>query len=167
MKLVFKRLLFLTGLVLASAAFLAAGAEIAALVLNPDLSMLPGAAQVWQTLAPTSFEAALAAAQEHPTLSALMSALSLPGWLVLGVPGLACIVLGRERDGSAESDGEHSLFLFDELATRAREEGYDGSDNDAPTSAFDFQPADEDYALPDAPKDDEKARDFLLGDKDH
>lgn len=151
-----KRLLFFIGIALAVAAFFATGAEIAAYVMDPDLGLLPSAAHVWRTLSPATFEAALA---QWPAFT--LSLLRLPGWLVLGAPGLALIITCRTGDDPSP-EHEQSLFLFDELAKRAREEGYDTPGETADSTALDFVPADQRYARDDVADDLIGDHDFLL-----
>jgi len=151
-----KRLFFLIGIALAGAAFLAAGAEIAAHVLDPKLGLLPSAAEVWRVISPETYEAALIRSPETlgaaPWRSVLGVVLRLPGWLVLGAPGLALIIVCRERDDGPMMEHEHSLFLFDELAKRAREDGFSGGDIQTSDHA-DFEPADKRYARDDVADD--------------
>lgn len=127
-----KRLLFLLGTVLAALGFLAAAAELAAQALDPDITMLPAAHDVWRTVSPTTYQ--LIRPLEG---SAWMIALALPGWLTLGVPGLALMIVFRKREQNDFAEHEHSLFLFDELARQAREQGYDGTADDMRPDSFD------------------------------
>jgi hypothetical protein len=152
---ILKRLLFVVGIVLAGAAFLAAGTEIAAYAMNPDLGLMPGAADVWRTVSPETFAAVLA---QWPAI--VLNGLVLPGWLVLGAPGMALIITCRESSPDASPELEESLFLFDELTKRAREEGYDDAHLDS--TALDFQPADPIYARDDVADDLIGEHDFLL-----
>ena len=165
-----KRLLFLIGIVLTGAAFLATAAEIAANAMDPSLGLIPSAAEVWRAISPQTYEAF--AAPE----SAWLDVLRLPGWLLLGTPGLGLMIVFRERDGSLSREHEESLFLYDELAKHAHEEGYTGTGDDfQPSDYADFVPAEDHYAddvspdegHTDAPTDahedgDEDGRDFLL-----
>lgn len=142
-----KQILFSLGVVLAVAAFLATAGELAARALNPDLPVLPGLDAVWRTLSPDTWEATLVLVEN----TQLLGVLGLPGWLVLGVPGLALIVAFRERgEGPDQDEYEESLFLFDELAKRAREEGYDDLGDDiAPSDHADMDLADARFASDD------------------
>ena len=60
----------------------------------------------------------------------MTTVLLLPAWLILGLPGILMIARFRPRratDLGVSTDPHydpHSMFLFDELAARAREEGY-------------------------------------------
>jgi len=151
-----KRILFLAGIVLAAAAFLATAAELAAHALDPELGFFAGFDAVWRTVSPDTHQAWIAAA---PDL--LRAALQLPGWLVLGAPALVLIILFHER---GEGGDEHSLYLFDELSEQARAEGYtDTGDDIQPSDYADFVPADDHYAREDVADDVMPDRDFLLG----
>jgi len=141
MTAVIKRILFLAGIVLAVAAFLATAMELAARALDPNLSTLPSVAEVWRTLSPESFDG-WAAYRAGTVREALFQ---LPGWLVLGLPGLALIIGFRERDGTVSAEHEQSLFLFDELTRQAREDGYDDNDALSASDHPEFVPADPRY----------------------
>lgn len=167
-----KRILFLLGIVLAVAAFLVTATELAARAIDPNLSTLASVADVWRTVSADSFEA-FAAYRSGAVLEALFK---LPGWLVLGLPGLALIIGFRERDGALSAEHEQSLFLFDELSRQAREDGYDGDDDLSASDHPEFIPADPRYGeddflddLIDAPGDQPPnpgTHDFLLADAD-
>lgn len=142
-----KRILFLIGIVLSTLAFLAAGADLAAQAMNAELSMIPGSGEVWRTLWPDTFQAL-------PAGGVWDILLRLPGWLILGAPGLTLIVVCRERGEGDMVEHEHSLYLFDELARQAHENGFDGQDDDMRPSDFDdWTPADERYAQDDVADD--------------
>lgn len=175
MKAPIKRIFFLSGIALAALAFLATAAEMAAHGMDADLGILPSAADVWRTLSPATFDSALA----HQSIVAWFSdvgILSLPGWLILGAPGFALIIVFHESDEGPISEQDHSLFLFDELAKQAREEGFSDQSDKELLANFDFEPADESYARDDVVTDDDakdeakdeaknEDRDFLLTDK--
>lgn len=136
-----KHIFFLFGIVLAATAFLATAAEMAAHGVDPELALIPSAAEVWHALSPASFEAATA----HQSIVAwLLQAgiLDLPGWLILGAPGLAFIIVFHKKDDVPLSEQDHSLFLFDELAKQAREEGFSDQSDEELLANFDFEPAD-------------------------
>lgn len=166
MKARIKRIFFLSGIVLAALAFLATAAEMAAHGVDTDLGLLPSASDVWRALSPASFEAALG----HQSVVAWLSDVGIldwPGWLILGAPGLIIIIVFHESDDGPISEQDHSLFLFDELAKQAREEGFSDQSDSELLANFDFEPADESYAQDDVSHDAEaknKDRDFLLPD---
>lgn len=160
MKIVIKRALFIIGILLAGGAFVSAGAEIAAHAMDPELGLLPSTMDVWRTVSPETHQAALAMWED----TLVWSALRLPGWLALGVPGLVLIIACHERDDEG-AEHDHSLFLFDELAKRAREDGYGETPEEARASeASDFEPADPSYAQNDIADDLMGEHDFLLDD---
>ena len=171
MKARIKRIFFLFGIVMAALAFLATAAEMAAHGVDGDLGLLPSAADVWRALSLASFEAALS----HQSIVAWLSnagILDLPGWLILGAPGLVLIIVCHESDDGPISEQDHSLFLFDELAKQAREEGFSDQSDSELLANFDFEPADESYAREDASHETDAKneaknaeRDFLLTDK--
>lgn len=164
MKALLHRLLFLLGITLTMGGFVATAAEIAASVVDPSLGLLPGLARVWSVLAPASY----AAFQDLPSAALWLKTLSLPGWLALGVPGLVLIALFRERGDALSSEHEQSLFLFDELTKRAREDGYDNTDADLQTTGqADFVPAEDHYARDDVVDDLRGDHDFLLDSAPH
>jgi hypothetical protein len=75
--------------------------------------------------------------------------LALPVWLIFGLPGGIFLWLGTRRPGGRRDakidELEESLFLFDSLAERAREEGYADDDDDPRfepqfATAFDARP---------------------------
>lgn len=159
MKAFLQRVLFLFGVVLAIAAFLAAGAELAATAMDPALGLLPSADAVWRTLSPASHEAA----RGFAWVALALDTLAVPGWLILGAPGLALIIVCHERDETISAEHEQSLFLFDELAKHAREEGFheSGSEIEAHNHP-DFTPADPHYARDDVVDDLIGEHDFLI-----
>lgn len=60
-----------------------------------------------------------------------VSVLAIPAWLLFGLPGGFLFWLGVRRPAGARQEVdemEESLFLFDSLAERAREEGYTEDD---------------------------------------
>ena len=121
-------------------AFFAACAETAYRGAYRDAGMWVGADEVWAGLAPRTFEAfrAWVVGTLHPAVwhDVLRPALVLPGWLTVGVPGAAFVWAGAARRARDSDAGEHaaSLFLYDALARRAREDGYaDDGDDRAPT----------------------------------
>ena len=139
-----KRALFLLGVMLSTTAFLAAAAEMAAQAMDPDLSWAPGALDVWRTVAPETYESLLV---RHGD-AAWLAVLRLPGWLVLGAPGLALLIAFRKRTTESLREHEESLYLYDELAQRSHEEGYAGSRDDLEPSGYDdVVPAEDHYAL--------------------
>ena len=168
-----KRAAFLLGIVLCAAAFLAAAAEMAASAMDPELGWAPAALDVWKTLSPDTFDGLMAWHGEAGWLGLL----KLPGWLILGAPGIVLLVAFRHRDPGSISEHEEALYLYDELAKRAHEEGFTNTRDDFdPTAYDDVVPAEDHYARDDVlddldptpdpdPEADRPAhnRDFLLG----
>lgn len=113
-----RHVLFLLGIVLSGAAFAAAAFDMAAHGIDASLGALAGADEVWRTVSPETYAAWTAA---WPQL--VIALLALPGWLIFGAPGLALVIFARAKDQGAGNDA-HSLFLFDDLARQAREDGY-------------------------------------------
>ncbi|MCR4376728.1 MAG: hypothetical protein NUV50_01375 [Rhodospirillales bacterium] len=152
-----KRLLFILGIALAGAAFVATGTEIVASALNPDLGRLPSAAELWRAVSPATFEAALA---QWPMI--VSTVLTLPAWLLLGAPGITFIIIGHERDEDAAPEIEQSLYLFDELTRRAREDGFADIDDFSHSTAMDFHPADPQFIRDSVADDLIDGHDYLL-----
>lgn len=137
-----KKILFLLGIALAGGGFLAAAMELSARAMNPELGMLPGALDVWRTVSPDTLLRALG---PNPGGGWRML-LALPGWLVLGAPGFALILAFHPHGEGPSAEDEDSLFLYDELSRRAREDGFVGGDDTAPSHPDDFVPADQSFA---------------------
>ncbi len=114
-----RAILFIFGIVLIAGAFLAAALELAAHAVEPKLSVVSGFGSVLRALAPETLELLL----ERFAWKGWDILLSLPGWLVFGVPGFALLVFARSRnDEAAQQEYEHTLFLFDELSEQASEQ---------------------------------------------
>lgn len=159
-----KRFLFLIGVCCLTLAFLSTGAELAARAMGgaegePGALLMP-LSDVWRAVAPGSFLGLLNS--DHWTV--INQALFLPGWLLFGLPGFGLVIIFHKRDPDAPgAELEESLFLFDELARAAKEEGYTGQADDmAPAHPTDLVPAEEHYAI--NPVDPEllTERDYLL-----
>lgn len=129
------RILFLFGLPLLIAAFLAGAAELAAVGKLGEGRLFLSARDTWSTLWPDSLASFQAWAEAtSPILwdPVAMMLLELPGWLILGGPGAVLTWFGRpHRIPEDEGPDEDSLFLYDELVKQAREEGF-GANHDEP-----------------------------------
>ena len=163
-----KRVAFLFGVILLTLAFLVTGAELAArTILGPGqggATALMSTQLVWQTVAPQSFLKLI----DSTYWSYVKPALTLPGWVLFGVPGLALAIGFRHRDADSltrdqEREHEESLYLFDELADAARKEGYANLPDDmAPSNPADTVPAEAHYAENPVEDDLLTDRDYLL-----
>ncbi|MEE9544805.1 MAG: hypothetical protein V3V55_04310 [Rhodospirillales bacterium] len=128
------RVLFYLGYALLAAAFFAGAAEIAAHGIGGTRSPVLSAYDTWYTLWPSSLivsriiiERDLAPFLWDPVL---VTVLSLPAWMILGIPGAALAWFfhpKRHGDGVTKeelSKYEESLFLYDRLSEQAKAEGY-------------------------------------------
>ncbi len=147
-------LLFLLGLGLVGGAVIVAAAEAVARVRPeaPPPGLFMSAADLWSLYFPTAFvDFQVMVAAVHPLLldPVMTTVLAVPAWAVLGVPGLVLIWHGRPR-GSGDDDGAFdpdALFLYDELARRAHEEGYLDGDDMAPDQDERPHPEEDDLEL--------------------
>lgn len=124
--------LYMLGWLFLAGAFLGAAAEtVVRGRLETDAVFLT-AHELWSALAPESLAIAqymvernLSPAIWDPLLVNLMT---LPAWLILGIPGVLLVWFFRPPRKKADSDDddimEESLFLFDALAEEAGKEGY-------------------------------------------
>lgn len=134
---------FYTGWLLLLTAFAGAAAETIARALPGGTGWMLSAAELWQALWPGAYLiASIRISAMAPALwdPVMMTAMSLPAWVIFGVPGVilawGCrpnrILSATEEEELQEH--EASLFLYDDLAREARkwarEEGEDGSDDD-------------------------------------
>jgi len=110
--------LFTFGKALLVLAFIATISELSARMMTPGISGLPSTAEVWNVFAPSSYQAFIA----HHSSGFWPKFLSLPTVAIFGIPGLLLIIVFRDKDNDTDSELEASLFLFDELAKRAKEE---------------------------------------------
>lgn len=141
-----KRGLFIIGVGLLGLAFIAGAAEIAAQGVKGELRVYMSVAEVWQVLSPDSLEKSridgVTRFGELWNLSELL--MLLPGWLLFGVPGFAMAYFFRDRDAGPDSEHEESVFLYDELAKQAKNEGMHDpihGDDVMPSSHIKTEPA--------------------------
>jgi hypothetical protein len=120
---------FYIGCALLVAAFVAAGAETVARVQAELPSAIMSAYELWYTLWPASLihsriviERDYAPFLWDPLATTL---LVLPAWLIIGAPGAVLFMRFRPRRDDLEELDEDALFVFDDLACRAREDGYE------------------------------------------
>jgi hypothetical protein len=121
------RLRFLLGLVLVAGALAAAAAEVVARDLGATHAPILSAYDLWYTLRPGSLVVAEAQIERLSPLlwdPVIVTVLALPAWLLFGAPGLLLIWRYSPRRGGSDID-EEAMFLYDRLAKRARDEGYD------------------------------------------
>lgn len=130
------RLFYLLGWLLLVGAFLSAAAETGARGLLPEAGALVPAHDLWQALSPGGLASARRWVETvlHPALwnPVLTDVLALPAWLLLGGPGMALVWLLRPGRAVPDDFDPDSVFLYDRLAERVREEGYTGGDDRAP-----------------------------------
>ena len=120
-----KRGLFFIGIGFLALAFISGASEIAAQGVSRQLRMYMPIVEVWEVLSPETLEqfrndGISIFASNWRTVEMFML---LPGWLLFGVPGIFLALVFRDRDAGPGADHEESIFLYDELAKRANEEG--------------------------------------------
>lgn len=123
------RVLFLLGCLLFLVAFISAGAETAVHVKADSRLTLLSAHDLWYRLDPDGFLLFQFQIKKHVGQllwdPVLVAVLSLPAWLILGVPGAALVWFCRSPREAGGGPDEEALYLYDRLAAAAREEGYD------------------------------------------
>jgi hypothetical protein len=126
------RFFFILGCLLLAAAFLSGAAEMAARVMFRHGALAYSAIDVWRLLSPQGLNQAKSYVETvfWPALwdPVLTTLLILPGWLIFGVPGVALVWFCHPKVKGGTRIDEDSLFLYDRLAERAREEGYRDDD---------------------------------------
>ena len=120
-----KRGLFIIGIGFLALAFISGAAEIAAQGIAKQLRMYMPIVEVWEILSPETLEqfrddGVGILGSDWRTVEMFML---LPGWLLFGVPGLFLALFFRDHDVDADKNHEEAVFLYDELAKRANEEG--------------------------------------------
>jgi len=161
-----KRVFFLIGIALLALGFLSAAMELAARAIagpsGEGVTTLMALSDVLRIVSPGG----LLALHKLSIWSWLSPLFDLPGWVAFGVPGMATVIVFRDRSADAhDPELEDSLFLFDELADAARREKLGGPADDVSlVEHTDIVPADAQYA--EDLTDDEMSveRDFLLPD---
>lgn len=121
----------LAGLALLLCAFLAGAFEMTAPVKNGERALLMPAGEVAFAHWPDRLVQARVRmdARYGPEMwdTWIAPALTVPGWMLFGLPGVVLVWLSwwrvRDEDGDAYSD-ETSLYLFDELNKAAKNDGY-------------------------------------------
>ena len=164
-----KQLLSALGKILLVLAFLVTAAELAAHGMVPDLRALPSSGEVWAVLKPDQYQDFMGS---NPNGLWLM-ALKVPAWALFGIPGFALVIACRDKMAGEDPELEQAMFLYDELAKRVEEEGFEDfsdlndkpSDDMAPNHNVDISIADESYATSTLDKDLKPERDYLLGRK--
>lgn len=148
------RVLYLLGWIFLVGAFLAAAAETVAHGVAGVEGIFLSAYEVWAALSPKGLVIARYMVERDlsPALwPPLVTVMSLPGWLILGLPGAALVWLCRASGKGEAEDGdemEESLFLFDALVEEARKEGHldDLPPDGAGSMEPDYHP--DDFPLP-------------------
>ncbi len=128
------RILFFAGVALLIAAFVATASEVAARTV-PGVGNYVSASELWAALSPRTFRAVeqWVSATMGPAAwnAGFMTVMVLPAWALFGVPGGVLAWLNRPHREVPEDFDPDEVFLFDELAKRAKEDGYaDGKDDD-------------------------------------
>lgn len=124
-------LVYAIGLILLIAAFLGGAVEISARSSLDEPRWMLSALESWRILWPDS----LIAFEEKigPGLWPLAeAAMALPFWLLFGLPGGILAWIGRPHHDDQEGPDEESLFLYDRLVERAKEDGYFSEPGDDP-----------------------------------
>lgn len=141
------RVLFLLGCLLLFAAFICAGAETTIHVRGSSALRLLSAHDLLYRIDPDGFLLFQFLVKKHVGRllwdPALLAVLSLPAWLLLGAPGIVLIRFFRSPAEADDGPDEEALFLIDQLAAAAREEGFDDdpADNFSPDGAGELDPA--------------------------
>lgn len=135
----------LLGWTLLLGAFFAGVAESIAHVQPGVGGFFLSAYDVWYTLWPGELivtkiriEQWLGAWAWDPVFTGLLAA---PGWAVFGIPGVFLVWLGWPDRGQPSAEFQEisdSVFLYDDLAKRAREEGYSQDNPPFDDSSFDL-----------------------------
>lgn len=132
------RMAFYIGWVLLLGAFAISAAETVAHSQPGGAGWLLSTADLWLAVWPGSFilaENRLGALAPWVWDPVILGLLSLPGWALLGIPGLILTWTcrpNRQLSPAAEEElreHEASLFLYDELAREARKWARDEGDN--------------------------------------
>lgn len=130
------RVFSLLGWALLIGALLAAVGEIAARANVGAQGIYFTSEELWLALAPDSYGGARALIGEalSPAVWQALAAtlLKLPAWLLLGLPGGLLAWLARAKPEDADDFDPDAPFLLDELARRAREEGFGEGDDRLP-----------------------------------
>lgn len=128
------RVMYLAGWALLVLAFLAAAFETAARGrFGGDVGLIMTSYEVWTVYWPNGLRALRAWVEGvHWSLwdPMLVTLLRLPGWALLGLPGIFLVLRHRPVRESTEEIDEDQMFMFDRLAKRARDEGYADEDDD-------------------------------------
>ncbi len=127
---------YLMGWVLIGCAFVAASAEATVRIKTGSADIFVTTMELWRTMgADTLFVFRHEIARLiHPMAwdPVAKTLFLLPAWSIMGIPGMVLVATTRpHRPGDLDID-EDAIFLFDELAKRAREEGYIDGDDQAP-----------------------------------
>ena len=125
---------FLLGCALLVGAFVSAALETMARVKVDDGALMISAYELWYTMWPDSLIHARIVIERdvHPALwdPILVTVLVLPAWLLIGAPGAALLLAFRPSRGEEPELDEGSLYVFDDLARAAREDGYEETADD-------------------------------------
>jgi hypothetical protein len=130
-----------TGIGLLIFAFLAAAAESAVRAIFNMKGYFVSGQELWSALSPRTLVFARHAVQDFSSVlwdPALLALLSLPAWLVTGLPGIILVIFFRPRNKrTAGPDDDDALYLIDNLIQNARQEGYDVEEGDIGSSLDD------------------------------
>lgn len=129
------RVFYLAGWALLVLAFLAAAFETAARGrFGGDIGLIMSSYEMWSAYWPDGLKATREWIADglHWALwdPVLVTLLRLPGWALIGVPGVFLVWRNRPPREGADDIDEDQLYMFDRLAKRARDEGYADEDDD-------------------------------------
>ncbi len=126
------RLIYFLGWALLVAAFLAAALDVGARALGAEGGLWISAHDLWYTYRPGNLVVTqiLVERHLHPLLwdPVAVTVLALPAWALFGIPGGALIWFFRPPRLPEPDIDEDRMLLFDALAKRAEEEGFDDED---------------------------------------
>ncbi len=131
--------ILLTGMVLVGLAFLSLAGEIAVRGPIETRGLYLSAEELWAGLAPEShaeFRSWFRSAARPLWTFGFGPLLKVPAWLLLGLPGIFAVVYGRRRDAAPPDIDPDEVFLYEELAKRAKEEGNADADDRFPADDY-------------------------------
>ncbi|MBM3733834.1 MAG: hypothetical protein FJW24_10315 [Acidimicrobiia bacterium] len=127
------------GVVLLGLAFLSLAGEIAVRGPVETRGLYLSAEELWAGLAPQShaeFRSWFRSAARPLWTFGFGPLLKAPAWLLLGLPGVLAVVYGRRRDAAPTDIDPDEVFLYEELAKRAKEEGHANADDRFPADDY-------------------------------
>lgn len=131
--------ILLAGVVLVGLAFLSLVGEIAIRGPIETRGFYLSAEELWAGLAPDThaeFRSWFRSAARPIWTFGFGPLLKAPAWLLLGAPGVLAIVYGRRRDAEPTDIDPDEVFLYEELAKRAKEESNANADDRFPADDY-------------------------------